>query len=91
MNEAYKQYDDIIFKVNYVTHLSGPHCDSLILHRSDKCEYCGSAKFQELHTAREVLGINYTGEYKPDLLICPAENRRNLFSIEQWGGNRPWS
>lgn len=64
-----------------------PHCDAGILHAPGECRYCDMhPEWQEL---RETWGINFTGQYDPNKLLCPAEQHRNLTKIEGWGGNIP--
>lgn len=66
-----------------------PHCDSGVLHLPGTCEFCDMAKFQVLHDWRAANGINHTGENDPAKKRCPAEARRPLERIHDWGGNRP--
>lgn len=63
-----------------------PHCDRRVVHAPGKCRYCDMSP--ELQAAREAWGINFTGEYDRDKLICPAERERSLERIERWHGNR---
>jgi hypothetical protein len=64
-----------------------PHCDSDILHALGSCIYCDGRT--ELHKAREVLRINYTGQHDKDKLLCPAEVGRSTEKMELWYGNIP--
>jgi hypothetical protein len=82
---AYLDYDSMV-RLSVEIHGTVPHCDSNILHRLGTCDYCDERL--ELHSARRVLCINYTGEYEEALLICPSERDRPLETIERWGGNR---
>jgi len=36
-------------------------------------------------------GINFTGHHDPDKLPCPAETKRSIDTINQWGGNIPYT
>lgn len=63
------------------------HCDQRILHAPGKCKYCD--EYPEWQELREAWGINFTGEYDPEKLICPAEQQRDLETIELWDGNVP--
>jgi hypothetical protein len=64
-----------------------PHCDSAVLHKPSECEFCDDhPEWQEL---RELWGINFTGEYDPNKLPCPAEVRRDINIINKWYGNVP--
>lgn len=65
-----------------------PHCDPRILHAPNECIYCDKhPKWQQL---REVWGINFTGENDVTKSKCPAEQARELNTIELWGGNVPY-
>lgn len=65
--------------------MTWPHCDARILHAPGECEYCDERG--DLQLARTAWGINFTGHYEPEMYLCPAEDRRDLGVIEQWGGN----
>jgi hypothetical protein len=62
-----------------------PHCDARVLHAPGDCQFCdGHEDWQQL---RETWGINFTGQYDPTKLLCPAEQHRRLTTIDKWGGN----
>lgn len=63
------------------------HCDGRILHAPTKCIYCD--KYPERQALREMWGINFTGEYDTDKIVCPSEQRRPLEVINRWHGNVP--
>lgn len=63
-----------------------PHCDARVLHAPNKCRYCDH--YKEWQQAREVWGINFTGEEDPEKLPCPSTTERPLSKIEEWPGNR---
>lgn len=63
------------------------HCDGRILHAPKECLYCD--KYPERQALREMWGINFTGHYDTDKIICPSEQRRPLEIINQWHGNVP--
>lgn len=65
-----------------------PHCDSRLLHAKGECQWCDERP--NLQAIRAELGINFSGHYDKDKLICPAEMARNLPKIERWAGNVPW-
>mgnify|MGYP000980232050 FL=1 len=65
-----------------------PHCDPLVLHAPGDCEFCD--RHPEWQQLRQMWKINFTGQYEPDRQPCPAEDKRDLVTIEQWGGNIPW-
>jgi len=56
-----------------------PHPDPLVLHRPSSCWVCDL--YPQEQVFRSLLGINYTGEYDPTKLSCPAEKRRTLADI----------
>ena len=62
-----------------------PHCDSNVLHAPGQCEYCDERP--DLQEFRLLHGINFTGQFDPSKLLCPAEAKRDLHIIERWGGN----
>lgn len=68
-------------------HIGAPHCDQRVMHRPSECRLCDD--HPEMQQIRETWGINYTGEYDPEKLPCPAEVERSLESINDWGGNQP--
>ena len=64
-----------------------PHCDAAVLHAPGECKYCDHAPLaQEL---RVWWGINFTGHYDEDKVLCPSEMRRDVEKIYLWGGNVP--
>lgn len=66
-----------------------PHCDSRIVHRPSTCKYCDM--HPELQQARAAAGINFTGEFFPDLLACPADASRppgEKGDHRRWPGNQ---
>ena len=65
-----------------------PHCDPWVLHASGACDACDL--FPELQHARQLLGMNFTGQGDASKIPCPAEQRRELARIQRWPGNRPF-
>ena len=63
-----------------------PHCDPGILHKPGSCQFCDH--YPEYQQARQLWGINFTGQYDEDKLCCPSEVNRVIEDIEKWGGNR---
>ncbi len=66
---------------------SAPHCDERVLHAPRVCRYCDA--FPQRQTDREVQGINFTGEWDLDKVLCPSEARRDVEVIHRWPGNQP--
>lgn len=66
-----------------------PHCDELVLHDPAICDVCGLDENKDLQRLRLELSINFTGSYLSDLEPSPAEQRRQVSTIEMWPGNRP--
>jgi hypothetical protein len=65
-----------------------PHCDGRVLHQREKCRYCASPEFDNLHEFRARAGINYTGEFDPSRRFpCPGDYQRGSKSINSWRGN----
>ncbi len=62
-----------------------PHCDNLVLHKPNQCEYCDMYPTQQQY--RMDNNINFTGENDPNKSKCPAEERRELKTINKWYGN----
>ncbi|MBV9125688.1 MAG: hypothetical protein JO112_20250 [Planctomycetes bacterium] len=62
-----------------------PHCDSLILHHPDQCEYC--AKCDALQQERIALDISNTGMLNRRW-VCPADVRRSPEQYDAWAGNK---
>jgi hypothetical protein len=64
------------------------HCDSRVLHAPGECKYCDKygADWQQY---REMAGINFTGHYDDDKVLCPSEHLRTVETINLWPGNRP--
>lgn len=62
-----------------------PHCDSQVLHAPGECRYCD--KYPEAQALRIRARVNFTGHYDEDKVICPAERRRTLPTINRWYGN----
>ena len=65
----------------------GPHCDPLVVHHPQTCDYCracNDAVAYRIHKA-----INFTGEHHVGRATCPSEERRPLAQIHAWPGNRP--
>lgn len=64
-----------------------PHCDDKVLHSpEEECEVCDL--YPEAQMLRVQWGINFTGEHDSEKLPCPAESRRDLYTIDNWSGNR---
>lgn len=63
------------------------HCDCRILHAPKICEHCDH--YPQFHRARELWGINFTGEHDPKKLPCPSEVSRSIENIDRWYGNVP--
>ncbi len=83
---AYEHYQEALDKAVKRTGLI-PHCDSNIMHAPGECEFCDDG-YPDLQEFRAMHGINFTGHYDPNKLLCPAELSRDLATIEHWGGNR---
>lgn len=64
-----------------------PHCDPNVLHAPGECKYCDHRPVWQW--GRIADGINFTGHHDPDKATCPAEQRRPVDTINQWGGNVP--
>lgn len=64
-----------------------PHCDQSVLHAPGECKYCDMhPEWQEL---RVWWGINFTGHYDEEKVMCPSEHKRSLATINRWYGNIP--
>lgn len=72
-----------------------PHCDSSVLHKPGKCEYCD--RHPDWQALRKAWGIAFTGEtpvaHHPGWVEvpCPSDQRRGTGQAHVWGGNRPTS
>lgn len=64
-----------------------PHCDQSVLHAPGMCGFCD--QYPDWQEMRSMWGINYTGKYSEDKVLCPSEHRRPLGKINLWPGNRP--
>jgi len=64
-----------------------PHCDPLVLHAPEECQFCAAAT--ELQEERQRLNISHTG-HANRLWPCPSAQRRSLSTIHAWAGNRPY-
>jgi hypothetical protein len=62
-----------------------PHCDELVLHAPGECEFCDHYPARQRQRERD--GVNFTGHHDPGKRTCPAEVRRDLATLEAWGGN----
>lgn len=67
---------------------SYPHCDSRVLHAPGECKYCDEYPDHQLQ--RRLAGVNYTGHYDPEKEICPAEQQRDIETINRWHGNKSY-
>lgn len=74
-----------------------PHCDARVLHSpQDNCEYCNARpEWQALRVLWGIAFTGHSGDTEDDfigrqvpLIKCPAEQRRDLKTINQWAGNR---
>jgi hypothetical protein len=66
---------------------SFPHCDELVLHAPGECKYCDDCPAAQQKRIKD--GVNFTGHYDAAKKPCPAEERRDLKTINRWYGNRP--
>lgn len=82
--EGPRKEGTIMIDSEYKAH--APHCDARVLHAPSACRYCDH--YKEWQRAREVWGINFTGESDPAKLPCPSTTKRSLEKIERWPGNR---
>lgn len=71
----------------YIEAAIPPHCDPDVLHAPGQCQIC-----DEYATAAQAKrlkdGVNFTGERKAGLVLCPADKRRGFGEAENWHGNR---
>lgn len=65
-----------------------PHCDSLILHAPEMCEYCGSPDASPLRDLRRKHNIAWTnGVQETGQEPCPSEAYRPAEVRDRWYGN----
>jgi hypothetical protein len=66
-----------------------PHCDDLVLHSPGACDSCD--KLPKTQQYRVAQGVAFTDAPRADLTPCFTARRRDVGTIEKWGGNRPSS
>lgn len=64
------------------------HCDDLICHAPQKCEYCDEFG-ADLQQRRIEINMNFTGETDPGKWPDPATMSRPEDIINRWPGNYP--
>ncbi len=63
-----------------------PHCDNDVLHSPAECKFCDH--YPELQLKRMQDKVNFTGESDKEKTKCPAEEKRDIKTINKWPGNR---